>query len=456
MRWSAFFILLATILLLIPVGVICIECLAWLLPKTWKRTKKVVQQHLHEREPLMVLIPARDEESCLAQTLRSVKSQLRADDQILVVADNCVDRTADIAREEGAEVVERLAPLEPGKGHALSFGVEHLKNTRRMPRVTIFIDADCLVEAGAIEALAARVIAIGRPVQAIYLPDQPVGSRTWQSLFSELVVLTRNGIRPGGANRMGLPCLVTGSGMAFPWHVLSAAKLSSGNRVEDMRLGINLALAGCPAAFCDKARVVAQPRSGEHVARMQQTPWRQGHLMTVLRQAPRLVSAGFHKRKIAPMTLALDLCVPQLSVLAALILATLVASVGAAIFARGSWRPAEVLACGSVLLFFSLTIGCAKFGRASLPAATVRTLLMDLWEKLSIYLSIVSHVISHVVSLLMYYVRTYRLRTSRSATPVGSAAEAALDGVTLENEAGAMSMVQATVPPEPGPERLAG
>ena len=82
---------------------------------------------------------------------------------------------------------------------------------------------------------------------------------------------------------------------------------------------------------------------------------------------------------------------------------------------------------------------------------------MDLWEKLSIYLSIVSHVISHVVSLLMYYVRTYRLRTSRSATPVGSAAEAALDGVTRwENEAVAMSMVQATVPPEPGPERLAG
>jgi cellulose synthase/poly-beta-1,6-N-acetylglucosamine synthase-like glycosyltransferase len=384
--------------------------------------------------------------------LRSVKSQLRKDDQILLVADNCVDRTADIAREEGVEVVERLAPLEPGKGEALSFGVEHLKRTKRMPRVTIFIDADCTLEADAIEALAARVIAIGRPVQAIYLPEQRAGSRTWQELFSELAVLTRNAIRPGGANRMGLPCLMTGSGMAFPWHVLSAAKLSSGNRVEDMRLGINLALAGCPAALCEGARVVGQLPRGERVGRTQRTPWRQGHLTTLLRQVPRLVSTGFRKRKIAPVTLALDLCVPQLSWLVALILATILASGGAALFAGGSWRPAKVLVCGLAVMFLSLTIGCARFGRASLPAAVVRALLMDIWQKLSIYLSIVSHVISHVVSLLISQVRAYRLRTSRSASVV----ESATDGVTPENEAESMPLIQATNPSGPGPERLAG
>ena len=174
---------------------------------------------------LVVLIPANDEEKFLAETLRSVKSQLRAGDQILVVADNCVDQTAQIARDAGAEVIERVAPLRRGKGHALSFGVDHLKQTKRMPRVTIVIDADCKVEAGAIEALAARVIAIGRPVQAIYLLDQPANEPTPQTMLSWMAFLVRNGIRPGGANRLGLPCHLTGSGMAHPWHVLSSVKL---------------------------------------------------------------------------------------------------------------------------------------------------------------------------------------------------------------------------------------
>ena len=450
MHWSAFFFLSATVLLLIPVGVICIECLACFLPKRWKRTSKVAQ-HLPKREPLMVLIPAHDEESCLAQTLRSVKSQLRTDDQILVVADNCADRTAEIAREEGAEVIERLAPQEPGKGYALSFGVEHLKNTKRMPRVTIVIDADCTVEAGAIESLAARVIAIGRPVQAIYLPDQLVG-RTWQNLFSELAILLRNGIRPRGANRLGLPCLLTGSGMAFPWHILSAAKLGSGNLVEDMRFGIDLALAGCPAALCEEARVLEQLPSGERAARTERIPWRRGHLITVLRQVPRLISVGFRKRKLAPVTLAAGFVRPAARVAGAADFRDDHGIRGRGDFERGSWRPAEVLGCGTVLLFLSLTIGCAKFGRASLPAASLWARLMDIRLKLLIYLSIVSHVISHVISLLIAHLRTYRIRTSRSATSVESDA----DGGTLANEADSMPLIQTTTPPNPGPERLAG
>jgi cellulose synthase/poly-beta-1,6-N-acetylglucosamine synthase-like glycosyltransferase len=455
MRWSAFFFFSATILLSVPVAVVCAECLAWLLPKRRNRASKVTQP-LPEREPLVVLILAHDQESCLAETLRSVKSQLRKDDQILLVADNCADRTVEIAREEGAEVIERLAPPQRGMGRALGFGLDHLKKMKRMPRVTIVIDADCTVEAGAIEALAARVIAIGRPVQAIYLSDPPIGGSTWQNLFSEMALLVRNAIRPGGANRLGLPCLFTGSGMAFPWHVLSAAKLSHGNPEEDTRLGIGLAIAGCPAALCEEALVVSRLPGGERAARTQQTHWEWAHFMTLLTQVPRLISVGFRKRKLAPLTLALDLCVPPIAVLALLIFATILASAGAAIFTGGSWFPAQVLVCGAALLFLSLTIGCARFGRASLPAAALLTLLMDIWETLSIYFFIISHFISHLSSLLIAHLRAYRIRTSRSATAVESAAEITADGAMLANEAETMPMVQATVPAEPGPERLAG
>lgn len=380
----------AAVLLLAPVGVVCVQCLALLLPARWDRKIETPRPD-SAREPLVVLIPAHDEETCLGETLRSVQSQLRFGDRILVVADNCADRTAEVARDAGAEVIKRIDSLRRGKGHALSFGVEHLRKSERAPRVTIVIDADCTAEPGAIEALAARTLAIGRPVQAIYLLDQPPGAGTSQSLLSGMAFLVRNGVRPGGANRLGLPCLLTGSGMAFPWEVLSKAKLDSGNLVEDMQLGIDLAIAGWPACLCEEARIVGRLPTGTKAALTQRRRWEHGHLLTAISQVPRLAWTGFRKGRLAPLAMAMDLCVPPLSLLTLLIFAAILASAAAAVFAGASWGPTEVLVCGAALLFLSLTIGCAKFGRASLPAAALLALPTYLLWKLPIYLGFISH-----------------------------------------------------------------
>ena len=57
---------------------------------------------------VVVLIPAHNEEGCIAGALRSVWSQGRAPDRVVVVADNCADRTAEVARIWGAEVFETV------------------------------------------------------------------------------------------------------------------------------------------------------------------------------------------------------------------------------------------------------------------------------------------------------------------------------------------------------------
>src|SRR5262249_27191258 len=53
---------------------------------------------------VLVLVPAHNEQDCIAGTLRSLHSQSRRPDRIVVVADNCTDDTATIATEHGAEV----------------------------------------------------------------------------------------------------------------------------------------------------------------------------------------------------------------------------------------------------------------------------------------------------------------------------------------------------------------
>ena len=87
-------------------------------------------------------------------------------DRLLVVADNCSDDTAALARTAGAEVVERSNAQQRGKGYALDFGVRHLASAA--PDVMIIVDADCQVGEGSIERLANCCIDSGRPTQALY------------------------------------------------------------------------------------------------------------------------------------------------------------------------------------------------------------------------------------------------------------------------------------------------
>jgi poly-beta-1,6-N-acetyl-D-glucosamine synthase len=58
----------------------------------------------HERTRVIVVIPAHNEERSIASTLRSIATQSRPVDRIVVVADNCTDRTAEISLAAGAEV----------------------------------------------------------------------------------------------------------------------------------------------------------------------------------------------------------------------------------------------------------------------------------------------------------------------------------------------------------------
>ena len=73
---------------------------------------------------LVVIIPAHNEESGIAATLRSLQKSGEA--AIVVIADNCRDRTAEIAHAHGVRVIERTHALEKGKPYALSYALDIL------------------------------------------------------------------------------------------------------------------------------------------------------------------------------------------------------------------------------------------------------------------------------------------------------------------------------------------
>jgi len=311
-----------------------------------------------------VLVPAHDEARGIAATLATIAPQLRAGDRLLVVADNCSDATADVARAAGAEVFERSDEARRGKSFAVASGVTFL--AADAPDIVILVDADCRVEAGAIDAL--RACAAERPAQAAYVMRAPDGAPPTRRL-AELLFLVRNVVRPLGLQRLGVPCLLTGAGMAFPWSLIRAAPLESGSVVEDLQLAIDLAADGTPPRFCGEARVTSMFPTAEPAAAAQQTRWLWG-VVRAIAQAPRLVVAAVRHRQPSLIGLAAELAVPPLTMLFAL---WAVALLGAAVVAlvEHGWRPLAAAAGGLGACALAIVAAWLRFARDRVPASVV-------------------------------------------------------------------------------------
>jgi exopolysaccharide biosynthesis WecB/TagA/CpsF family protein len=362
LQWVNALIIALAVVLLVPVAVLCIECFAALLPG-----RKRIAPSGDTRRRLAILIPAHNEEKVLGATLASLMPQLGLGDRVVVVADNCDDQTPAVAREFGAEVAERHDPDRRGKGYALDFGVRHLEADP--PAIVIMMDADCHVHEGTIAALTEQVVETNQPAQAVYLLERPTrpGPR---DLVSALAFMVKNLVRPSGLARLGLPCLLTGTGMAFPWHAIKRARLATGNIVEDMQLGLELALAGHAPRFCGSAKVTGKLPETKDVALTQRRRWEHGHLRTLLTQVPRMVWGAVRHGQPCALALALEIAVPPLSLLVMLMLAATFGAVAATRFGT-SWVAANLLMAGGLMVGVCVLSAWLKFGRQQLPLTSL-------------------------------------------------------------------------------------
>jgi len=368
-------------LVLVPMAVLVSECLTALLP----RRRRAAGPH-GPRPACAVLMPAHDEEGGIGGTIQALLPQLQAGDRVVVVADNCTDRTAEAGRRLGVVVVERSDPDRRGKGYALDFGVRFLQDDP--PAVVVIVDADCILEAGTLDLLVQEA-ARGRPAQAAYVLDTPPGARHQQRL-SALAFLFKNVVRPLGLERWGAPCLLTGTGMAFPWQVLCGARLASGSIVEDTQLGVDLAIAGHPARLCALAQVRSELPAGERAALAQRKRWEHGTMQMLVTQVPRLLAAAVRQGRPGLFGLALELSVPPLALLF-LLWAMLLAGAAGVGLLGGSLLPAAVLAGGGLLTLLAILAAWFKFGRDTLPFSSLLAAPLYILWKVPLYAAFFFH-----------------------------------------------------------------
>jgi cellulose synthase/poly-beta-1,6-N-acetylglucosamine synthase-like glycosyltransferase len=332
------------------------------------------------RMPVVVLMPAHDEAEGIAGTLAQLLPQLAPLDRIVVVADNCSDRTAAIAREAGAEVVERQH-ADRGKGFALAFGIDALRADP--PAAVVILDADCVLAPGSLDALALE-LAHGRPVQALYLMTAPRDAALGRRL-AQFAWRLRNWIRPAGWHRLGMPCQLMGTGMAFTWDMLVDAPLANASIVEDMKLGIDLACKGTAPVFCERALVTSEFPDSASATATQRTRWEHGHLEMILREGLPLFATGVRRRDVRLMGLALDLSVPPLALLASLLGLDLGVSVAAR--ALGAGGGGLALAAGLVAAFVGAILAAwSTQGRDLVRLGELLAIPWYILAKLPIYL----------------------------------------------------------------------
>ena len=393
------FALLVVLAVALPIAMLVVECLAAALGGRHVLGGASPSDANDPRTA--ILIPAHDEETEIAATLRSLQDHVGESHRVFVVAHNCTDRTAEIARALGAEVLEARDDGAEGKPSALRAGLAAL--AADPPEIVITLDADCTVNPGGIATLARTTREHAAPVQGTYLFRGPE-ARSWMQAVSRLALLVKNLARPLGLRRLGLPCVLNGSGCGFPFALLRDALAGEGGIVEDRQYSVDLALAGHPPLYCPDVEVWSRLPADRGSAYEQRRRWEHGNLHVTFFAAPPLLWAGLRRARPSLFLFGLDLLIPPLAFLVLLWgLATAVAA--GALLAGGVALPLWISGVAGGALFLGVTLVSLRFEGI---AETVRTMVF-----IPLY-------VAWKIPLYVTYIlrrETRWIRTTRDGTP---------------------------------------
>jgi glycosyltransferase involved in cell wall biosynthesis len=336
---------------------------------------------------ICVLIPAHDEALGVATTIASVRAKLKALDRILVVADNCTDATAAVAKAAGAEAIQRTDLTLRGKGHALAFGVDYLRQAP--PDVVIIIDADCLVTSGSLTDLAAYAFLKQRPMQANNQMQWPKGYATSVSQrIAAFAWVFKNYVRPLGLSNAGLPCQLMGTGMALPWSLISQLQLGTSEIVEDIKFGLDCSVAGAAPGFYPETEILSYFPTEHTAEKSQRTRWEHGHIYLALKYLPLVILKSLRSKNYSLFLMASDLAILPLALLG---LVVVVCCAFAVIHAYFSGTTSSLGLALSNLLGFVMAVltGWYFHGRSTLRGKDLLLVPVYIFKKLPIYFKLI-------------------------------------------------------------------
>ena len=248
------------------------------------------------RHSFVVLIPAHNEEATIRYSIASCQQLDYPPEKVtvVVIADNCSDGTAAVARQLGVACLERTDSKRQGKGHALRWGFEQLSSGSH--DALFIVDSDCTVDRQALRVLDTCLAEGSRVIQLNHVVANPdagalcYAARVGQFLEYDL------GYAP--KSEFGLWVPLVGTGMAFHRSLLDQYPWASRSVSEDIEYSLLLVEHGIGARFVSNAAVHhAAEAGGKHLA-VQRRRWARGTLQFGKRRAARLLASGLWRRSL--------------------------------------------------------------------------------------------------------------------------------------------------------------
>ena len=258
----------------------------------FKKPKKY--EATDQKKKYAFVISARNEEAVIGQLCTCIKNQDYPAENlgIYIVADNCNDNTAKVAREHGATVYERHNEELIGKGYALTELFEHIKKTVGYDAYDayIIIDADNILETDYVTQMD-RCFSAGNTVVVGYRNSKNYGAN-WISAGYGLWFLRESRQLNAVRGNLGSSCEVKGTGFMFSNEIM---KRQDGwihhLLIEDVQFTVESVLAGERIAYCHDAVLYDEQPTKFGVSWWQRLRWCRGYLQILKRYTGKLLSA---------------------------------------------------------------------------------------------------------------------------------------------------------------------
>lgn len=248
------------------------------IPVPWLRKEKPHGPAKANR--YAVLICARNEQRVIGDLIASLQGQTYDQSllSIFVLADNCTDDTAMVARVAGAHVYERFNQVRVGKGYALQELLEHLEQDypRGFDGYFVF-DADNILAPNYVEAMN-RTFSDGHEIVTSFRNSKNYGDN-WISAGYALWFLRESRYLNHARFLLGTSCAVSGTGFLFsrqvleetgpwPFHLLT----------EDIQFSVDQVTRGRKIAFCPDAVLYDEQPTTFRQSWNQRLRWSKGYL----------------------------------------------------------------------------------------------------------------------------------------------------------------------------------
>lgn len=260
----------------------------------------------HKRQPILfepqksfcVIVAAHNE----AQVIEPLVKNLQMLDypkelyDIYVVADNCDDDTAQIARQAGANVCIRQTEGERGKGYAMEWMFRKIFTFQRQYDAVAVFDADNLVDKNFLREMNNQLCKGNQVIQGYLGAKNPYDS--WIAGTFAIAFWFINYTYHLAKTNIGLSSVLGGTGMVISTDILKKYGWGATCLTEDMEFTMKLLVNGIKTTWAHQAIIYDEKPLTFMQSWRQRKRWAQGQFDVGERYIPLLIKEGFKQRDI--------------------------------------------------------------------------------------------------------------------------------------------------------------